>query len=210
MIEGHGHLGGVGSLPTPMFATIRVLEEMTAPMTAMTMSHFAEIEKMTAPVTAMTMSHFAEIEKMTASMIEMTNPMADVIARSIRAVEPVRLFEPMRLFEPVRLFEQLRVFETPTLTYISALDLAASRALEWRPLLDDDSEPIRGLTLLLSDKRNKIASARLAGAYIQLLLYARARFGKSPGKLIASSPRVTRGPDTRSSTFASTAGLVNV
>lgn len=208
MIEGHGHLGGVGSLPTPMFATIRVLEEMTAPMAAMTTIHFAEIEKMTAPVTAM--SHFGAIEKMTASMIEMTNPMADVIARSIRVVEPVRLFEPMRLFEPVRLFEQLRVFEPPTLTYISALDLAASRALEWRPLLDDDSEPIRGLTLLLSDKRNKIASARLAGAYIQLLLYARARFGKSPGKLIASSPRVTRGPDTRSSTFASTAGLVNV
>ncbi|NHP13958.1 hypothetical protein G8767_10405 [Rhodococcus sp. IC4_135] len=56
------------------------------------------------------------------------------------------------------------------------------------PTLDDDSEPIRGLALLLFDKRNKIASARLAGTYIQLLLYARNGFGKSSGKLIASFP----------------------
>ncbi|MFB9785219.1 hypothetical protein [Rhodococcus baikonurensis] len=235
MTDGYAHLRGIGTLPTSMFATIRAMEKMAAPISTMT-QHFAAIEKMTAPAIAIT-SQLAAIEKMTAPGLEVAarsaqisetfrqverfadnsgrfqaavptfrSPMADLV------VDSYRLVEPGRLFPSPRLFEQLRLFETPTFNPLSALDIAANRALEWAPLLDENSntKPIPGLDALLAGKRNKLASARLTGAYIQLLLYARDRVGKSPGKIVASSPQVTRGPDTRSSTFKSTAGLASV
>lgn len=252
-----------------MFATIRAMEKMAAPISAMT-RHFAAIEKMTAPATAITAqlasigqlaapapaiaaklaaigqlsapasamtAQFAAVETMktpgmeiaarSAQISQTFQPVQRLAADSLRlqatvptfrspmadlVVDSYRLLEPGRLFPSPRLFEQLRLFQTPTFNPLSALDIAANRALEWAPLLDENSntKPIPGLDALLAGKRNKLASARLTGAYIQLLLYARDRFGKSPGKIIVSSPQVTRGPDTRSSTFKSTAGLASV